>query len=315
MKIPARLLWLVALLTAPSWASPLTSQAVSADATWTVYADLEQFHHTQFCPLLREELSSVGIEEKIRDFAKVFGFHPFDDVREVLLYGNGQDPEKGVVLIRGSFDPDKVLAPIRRNSHYQEISHGNTTLHRWLPEEPKAPGTECRMMYGGIHGDLIVMSAGLDTLRRAIDVLEGSSPRAGPGQFDPPASASSPIFFLVAANATDQVVMPHCESAIFRQTERLRLAVGEVDGQLRADLCLAAKTGETASAIAQMAQGMVAYLTLQGTDQPRLADLAKKMRVSCENSAVRVHLESSPKEVIQFLAEHRQRTEPSGHCP
>ena len=112
----------IPLLAIPSWADPLAAKAISADATWFVYADLEQFSHTQFCPLFRQEISSLGIDKKVQEFAKVFGFHPIDDIREILLYGVGQDPEKGAVLFRGAFDGDKLLAPIRANGQYQEIA-------------------------------------------------------------------------------------------------------------------------------------------------------------------------------------------------
>ena len=105
----------MALLACPSWAGPLRVNGIGAGATWIVKVDVKQFRNSQFGTLLCEDLSSLGIEEKLQGFTKVFGFHPIDDVREFLLYGTDHDPEQGVLLIRESFDPNKVLAPIRAN--------------------------------------------------------------------------------------------------------------------------------------------------------------------------------------------------------
>ena len=140
MKRLMRWVMLMALLACPSWAGSLRVNGIGEGATWFVDVDVEQFRRTQFCALLREDLSSLGVEEKLRGFAKGFGFHPIDDVREILLYGTGQDPNKAVVLIRGVFDSDKLLAPIIANPQHQEIPYQGTTLHRWRHESGLVDG-------------------------------------------------------------------------------------------------------------------------------------------------------------------------------
>jgi hypothetical protein len=291
---------------------------VSEEATWIVKVDVKQFRDSQFGTLLREDLSSLGIEEKLQGFAKVFGFHPIDDVREILLYGTGQDPNKAVVLVRGAFDSDKLLAPIRANPRYQEIPYRGAPLHQWWYEEKRGDQTAGRMMYGCIQDkDLIVMSSGLDTLRRAIDVLGGVAPHTSASGDPWPRGVATyhRLIFFVIARGVDQLAIPHGQSAVFKQTDKLILAIGEGaigEGEDRfwAHGALDAKTEEAASAIAQMTQGMVAYMTLAGKDQPRLADLARKVRVSSEQSRVLIYFESDSKEVVQFLAEQRQRDKP-----
>jgi hypothetical protein len=317
---------LIALLACPSWAGWLND--VSKEATWIVKVDVKQFRDSQFGTLLREDLSSLGIEEKLQGFAKVFGFHPIDDVREILLYGTGQDPNKAVVLVRGAFDSDKLLAPIRANPRYQEIPYRGAPLHQWWYEEKRGDKTEARMMYGCIHDkDLIVMSSGLDTLRRAIDVLGGLVPHVSS---DPWPLGTDPwprgvatyhrLIFFVIARGVDQLAIPHGQSAVFKQTDKLILAIGEGaigEGEDRfwAHGALDAKTEEAASAIAQMTQGMMAYMSLAGADKPHLADLAKKVRVSSKQSRVSIFFASDPKEVVQFLAEQRQRDKPRPSQP
>ncbi len=297
---------LVPLMAMSSWAGSLTSQGISPEANWVVYMDQGAFSRTLFGPIVREELHSLGIDAKMQEFAKVFGFHPMDDVREVLLYGVGQDPEKGAVLFRGTFALERLLAPVRASPRYEEIPYRDIKLHGWFHQDRPDGDTEGRMMYGCLlQGDVVVMSAGLDALKRAIDVLEGVSPRGDLGRFEIPAPAGTQAFFMAGANGVDQMSASHGRSTMLKQTRRLGLAIGETGGQLRAELSLVASNGRSAPAIVQIAQGMLAYLTLAGDDQPCLAALARKVRFSCEQSVVRISVESSAKEVAQLFAEHR----------
>jgi hypothetical protein len=310
LRSPALLLCMF-LSAAPSWADSLASKAISADATWFVYMNIEQFSHTQFYPLLRQEMSSLGIDKKLEEGVRIFGVRQVSDIHEILLYGVGQSPEKGVFLLRGTFDVDKLLAPIRANGQYQEIAYGDVKLHRWLHEEAAGGGPGGRMMYGAIpDSNLAILSGGLDRLKMAVDVLKGKSPCAGLDRFESAPPGGSPGFLLVAANGVNEAVAPQGQSAVLKQTIRLGLTVGEAQDQVRASLTLVAKNDPAASAIAQTAQGMVAYVTLAGADRPQLTALMQKVRVACDRSVVRLSLECSPKEAAQFLEEQRQKGEP-----
>ena len=96
---------LVSVFTAlPVWGGPLRLTQVSGLANWVVHLDCERFNNTRIGQHIREELKAQGVEEKLRNFAVVFGFHPLTDVRDVTLYGKGKSPNRAVMLIDGDFD-------------------------------------------------------------------------------------------------------------------------------------------------------------------------------------------------------------------
>jgi hypothetical protein len=292
----------------PVIGGPLLMSQVGKDASWVVHVDCEQLKRAQIGKLIREELVRIGIEEKLANFAEVFSFHPLDDLRGVTLYGKGPEEERVVVLAEGRFDAEKLLAIVRLNPRHEEIKHGDVVLHGWLHEENhKGEETGEQMMYGCLYSDhLLVMSAGLDVAKRAVDVLAGTKEDAADGVFDQAALSAEGAFFKVAANGVGEMA-DEDEAAVLKQTDTLGLAVGELDGDFYADLELTTDTDEVAQGIRDILEGVIAFVSLSGEDQPRLAELAKKVELSCNGNTVRAHLGCDPRAVFELLREQWEK--------
>lgn len=299
----------VLLAEGPVLAGPLVIEQVSGGANWVAHTDYQQFNNSWTGQLIRKELVNLGIEEKLTNFATVFSFHPLDDVRDVTIYGTGKDREKAVVLIEGVFDKERILALVRMNPQHKEITYGDIVLHEWFDENQKGPnGTVGQMMYGCFYqDDLIVMGAGLEGVKQAIDVLNGSAPNAASGVFNQAALDAKGTFFQVAGKRVGEMVGQDPQAAVLRQTDQLGLAIGEVEGKFYIDLGLTARSAEAAQAITKMLDGIIALASLPNEEQPMLAELAKKVKVSCEKNTVQVHFESDPEAVVQFLKDQWQR--------
>lgn len=300
----------VALFAAmPVLAGPLMKNQVSTAANWVVHADYEQFHKSRLGQLFRAELANLGIEEDLDNFAKVFSFHPLDDVRDVTIYGKGQDREKAVVLIEGRFDKEKVLALVRLNPEHEETEYGRIVVHKWRHEE-KIPGRDAKeqMMYGCFYrDDLIVMSAGLPAVKHAIDVLKGSIPNADSGRFDQILVEKQGVFFLAAADDLGQTAGEQQKAAVLKQAEQLALAIGQDEKSVYIDVNLKADSQEAAQYIQRILDGILAYLALAGQEQPKLAALVEKVNLSRVQDTVRIRFTSEPEPILQFLKEQSKR--------
>jgi len=309
MKRLMRILIVSMLLVAiPVTAGPLMKNQVSRTANWVVHVNNEQFNDTWLGQLIRSELEKQGVEEKLQDFASIFSFHPIDDVRDVTIYGNGPDREQAIVLIDGNFNEETLLAMVRMNPEHEEIPHGDVILHRWLHEEKKGEETKSQMMYGCLYnGKIVVMGAGLEAVKRAVDVLNGSTPNAASGVFNQASLNASGAFFQVAANAVGQIAEHQQQAAILKQVDELGLAIGETGGKVYMDLSLRVTSEETAQNITKVLEGIIAYVTLASYEQPNLAELAKKLQISCADSTVRVHFESDSTVVFESLKEQWEK--------
>jgi hypothetical protein len=309
---------IVSLLAAvPVFGGPLMKNQVSRTANWVVHADFERFLSSQIGQLIRKELANQGIEEKLVDFAKIFSFHPLDDVRDVTIYGNGQAQEKAVVLIDGRFDKEKLVSLVRLNSQHQEAEYGDVTIHGWLHEEKKGSEVvKSFMMYGCVYQDkLVIMSAGMDTVKQAVDVLRGTAQGAADGQFGVASLNAQGAFFQVAATGVSDIAGQEQQAAVLRQTDKLGLAVGETEGKVYVDLGLVAKTVEEAQNINKVLEGIIAFATLSGEQQPKLAELAKKVKLSCAQNTAGARFESDSQSVFQFLKEQWEKKNQAGGQP
>jgi hypothetical protein len=291
-----------------AFAGPLAMEQVSGSASWVVHANQEQFKKTQTGQLIRKELVELGIEENLSNFATIFSFHPLDDVRDVTIYGTGKDREKAVILIDGFFDKERILSLLRINPQYQEMSYGDITIHQWFDENQKDPN---QMMYGCFYkDDLIVISAGLDSVKQSVDVFKGNAQSASGEVFNRTALSAKGAFFQATGRRVGEMVAGQDPQAVaLKQTDQLGLAVGEDEGNFYVELCLVAKSEEAAQAITKVLDGIVAFALLPNEEQPKLAELAKKVKINCEEKTVKVKFESAPDVVVQFLKEEWQKNQ------
>lgn len=295
----------VLLAAVPVLGGPLVKSRVSGSANWVAHVDIERFNSTQIGRLIREELRNQGVEENLTNFANVFSFHPLDDVLNVTIYGQDQKPEKAVVLIEAKFDKERLLTVLRFNPSYEEAEYGDIVIHSWVDEKKQDPNdSNIGRMYGCFYNDeLVVMGAGLEAVKQAVDVLNGSAENAVSGVFNQASLNAKGAFLQVAANNVGEVVGEEPEAAALKQTDELSLAIGEFEGNFYVDLDLKAKAEEAAQAISKILDGIIAFATLAGEEQPKLAELAKKVELSCVQNTIQVRFKASSETVFSFLKE------------
>jgi hypothetical protein len=107
----------------------------------------------------------------------------------------------------------------------------------------------------------------------------------------------------VAANAVGDIAQHQQDAALLQQTDELGAVMGEDDGKFYINLTLRAGSDEIAQNIKKMLEGVVAFFTLAGDKQPALAELAKKLNLTCVDRTITVYFESDPQTVVSFLKE------------
>jgi len=302
-KLLIALVAIILLLEGSLLAGPIMLEQVSGGASWVVHANQQQFRKTQTGRLIRKEMVNLGLEEGLTNFATIFSFHPLDDVRDVTIYGTGKDRQNAVVLIDGFFDKERILSLLSMNPEYKEIKYGDIVLRQWMDENQKDPNN--KMMYGCFYkDDLIVISTGLDAVKKEVDVLKGSAKNAANGIFNQAALNKEGAFFQAAGKRVGEMVEGEDpQAAALKQSDQLGLAIGENEGKFYIDVGLIAKSEEAAQAITKMLEGIIAFVSLPNEQQPLLPELAKKIKVSCEKSNVQAVFQNEPESVVQFLKE------------
>jgi len=302
-KLMAVLTVSVLLTVVPAFGGQLLKSQVAADADWVAHLNLEQLVKSQIGRFIRAELDKQGIEEQLQGFQTLFSFHPIDDIRDVTIYGSGSDREKAVALFEGSFDKDKLVALVRMNPEYKEIKQGDLLVHSWVDENKEDPNGPDQRMYGCTYKDnMVVLGAGLEPVKQALDILKGSAPNAAAGVFKQEVLKKKGAFFQIAANAVNDLADHKNEAALLEQIDELGAVIGEQDGKFYVNLSLRAKSEEGAQNVKQMIEGIIAFLSF-ASEQPALAEVAEKLKLSIADRAVAINFESSTESVFTFLKE------------
>jgi len=298
----------IALVASPAvFAGPLVKANVSADADWVVHLNNGRLAKTELGKSIRAELIAMGIEEKLKSFELIFGFNPIDDLRNITIYGNGTDEKKVVVLAEGDFDPNQLVSLVSMNPMHEELSHGDSTVHKWLDENEMDENNAPKSMYGSIHkGKTVILSRGVDAVTQAIDVLDGSAANAV-DSLNQPALSSKGAFIQIVGTNIARLAAQQGQAAMLKQAESISLAVGEVDSKFYAAASLIASNPETAQAIGKMADGIIAFMSLARQEQPQLAQIANAMKLSYEDNRVSMRLEVDSNKVMAFLKEQWQK--------
>ena len=272
-------------------AGPVEVKRISADANWFVRIDCERFFKSSLGDILKTHLAEESNAQKLGDFEKVFGFNPIEDIRSVMTYGQGDDREKGIVLIEGEFDKEKLVALIGAKPEYKKLEYSGLEIHKWLQEHKNPMGqTERQITYGCSYGDdLIILGSGLPAFKQAIDVLKGSAPGADSDVFNDDLLDNA--FFQVAAKDVAKSVGDKPRAALLRQTDRLVIAVSEVGDNILSAVNLTAKSEETAGYIKKMIEGIIANIALDSGKDPIAAKLAQKIQISGSGSEIQIRLE------------------------
>lgn len=294
-------------LASPLFAGSLAKTRVSADADWVVHIDNARFAATEIGKSIRAELGALGVEQKLAGFAEIFGFHPLDDLQTITLYGTGPDESRAVALAEGRFDPAKLVALVSMNPMHEKFQHGQTTVHKWLDEKNTDDQGARKTMCGCVYKNrTVILSRGLDAVKNAVDVLDGSAKNAV-DSLDQPALSAEGAFIRIVGTNIARMAAEQGQAAMLKQARSLSLAVGELDSRFYISASLTADNPEAAQAIGKMVDGIIAFMSLAQQEQPQLAQLAKAVKIHYGDKSVGLRMEVDSSKVVAFLKEQWQK--------
>jgi|GEM_PF-3006656 len=282
------------LLSCTALAGPINLSEVPADAVWAAHLDMEKLVTSRIAELFLAELDDRGELEKINAFGTVFEFNPLQDLYSVTAYGTSFLKEEAVGLIKGRIDKEKVLALMQMEGTQTKISHGESTIHKWVK------GSECFFVCFFKQG-LVVFSNSLDLTKGALRVLGGESESLDDGgTLRDLRSLPEGTFFTAAVNGFGEIAGLDPEAAILKKAEKAVVAIGEVEGTDFVNVSLTAADEATATQIHAVAQGILALGSMMGDQEPELARLVQSARLTREGRTITLR-ETQPADELMKL--------------
>lgn len=277
------------------YAGPIQVEEVSADVKWVAHVDIERFISSKIGGLILEELQAKGLERKCAAFHEMFGFYPNKDLRSITLYGSEYRPHKGVAVVKGTFDKEKLLILLRANDTHQEQSYKGRMVHKWFDKG--------REHYGSFYkDDVIVIANSEENIHEGLDVMDGDSANlAAKAEVSDFQFAPAGAFFLAAAKGISEQTAVPPKAMILKMADRLLLVAGEVEGVDYIQVVLQARDETAAIQIQQMLQGIIAFGAMMGEQNPMLAELAQAVQLTLDGTKVKLRLAQPTEKVFDFL--------------
>jgi len=278
-------------------AAPFQGSQVSDTARWVVHANVEGLKATQIGEFMWGKLSEGDAANKFGAFSAMLGFDPRKDVTTVTVYGKSKDSAQCVALITGTFNQEHLVTLLKGNNTYEALSHGTYPIHSWIDEQKPADGRQ----YGAFHGaNQVLISRGLDTLKEALDVLDGRHAALKDGQAFGAALPVKAPFFIAGADMADASALPNAQ--VLKQAQSGQMALAENAGTLSLSVQILSRDATSASNIQAVAQGMIAMAQLNAQQNADLAQMAQAVKIALEGTTVRLDF-AYPSQKLITMAE------------
>jgi hypothetical protein len=281
--------------------APLPRTQVPADAVWYLHLDLDKLKTTQLGQWFMGELDKPEVQQKMAAFQALFNFDPRKKLKDCTLFSRGNSPEDAVLILRGSFDTDRLMVLARMGKEYRTSQHRDYTIHGWLDESRKTKTGASAHSFGAIHtSGAVVLGQKSKRVAEALDVMDGLQGGLDKGKyFAEGASAPAGAVLVGAARRTEGAQFaPNAE--ILKHFKTMNLSANEAEDHVSVDLGVEAESEEAARNLQAMAQGLLAWVSFQG-DQTGASRWLQGLSVAQKGALVSASLKVPAVDVIQIL--------------
>lgn len=289
-----QLVALISLAAVAAQAGPIPRNQISADANWYLHADIDQFKQTQLGKYVLEQLAKPEAKEKLDAFKTIFGFDMTTSLHGLTIYGPGNKPEEGVLLVTADFDADRLTTLAKGAKEYTGTPHGKYTIHSWIDDSKK------QRSYGAIANGVVIFSQKADRVGAVLDVIDGSKPNLNSVPDAAKLGVTEKSAVLLGAARQANVPGDNPVANMLKNVNSLALSAMENGTQLQTELRLTTGNDESARQIVSINQGLIALLAMQ-SDKPEVVKLSQALSVAQSNNAVNIALKLPVADTIKMI--------------
>lgn len=306
----------VTALLSTGYAGSMDKTTVSSDAKWVIHFDMEKFNSSKLWTRIQAEddertaalqaaAAQGATNSPVQQFTiknglvmmKLFlGVNPVTDIKSVTAYGNNYKPGACVVIVKGTVDTPNIRMLMEKNANKQEMTYsGKQLISSGTAEGNVQKGAVC--FYGP---DVTVMSDSIETLKKAVDVLDKNAADLTQGNMQLPDTTKC---LIVAAAAVENQIGNEPSAAIFKNARWITVTADEKDANIAVETSVCATTADQAVQIEQVIRGLSAYVGLAQNSDPKIADIIKNISVTRDGQVVKGSFSCSIDELFDTIKE------------
>ncbi len=270
-------------------ATTVQQNAIQREAKWILHIDVDRLRDTQIGRYLVQKHVAPHVEQLDQAF-KINLTNLLSGVQSLTAYGtkfslkDGQ-PE-GVLLLRTDELTRKALIGL-----VVGLMQTDTNKFKALQIEPHAVySIDSQLLVAMPPGPYVILGKNKARLDAATDVLAGKAPslKGSGAMTDAPDFDESFVLLAVAEGFNEMAVLPNAQ--MLKMAESARVLLDEKSDQLNATVMLRSKTPEVAKQMQQIAEGLVALVSLNAPEDPDLKDLTSHLKCGVSDKTLKLQV-------------------------
>jgi hypothetical protein len=285
-------------------AGPFNPKDVAADPAVLVHVDCDALKSSTVGQSI---LGQPEVSDKLAAVGALFDFDFRKQLHGLTVYTTEEHSKDGALIVYADFDPERLITLAKMNDGFQSTTNGSHVIYSWLDDKKKTKDGERPRMCGAIMGHRVIIGQNEAHLAEALDVIEGKSPSfSGKKGLEEAQSGESilvqGLMLKFDFDGADQ------NAAVFKMSKSVRLKLSEANSTMTAKVRFEAADADTANNIGSIAQGLLAFLKMQKSDDNAMK-LANAIAIKQDGATVGVTLSVPSSELIQVIKEGEKKAE------
>jgi len=208
-------------------AKPLNLDQVADNANWLMHIDFDSARASSIGSFIMDEIESKSeAVERMAEVRASYGVDP-KGFSGLTMFGNGEH-KKGIAIMSGGLDPEKMIAFARKNETFETIRVGKNEIHS-LNQDKRHP-----MAFATLKNGVIVGGPDADYVRQGIKLAKGKGASRGPiallGELCQIIDNPGFIAYVDVAKASAHHDLDRRGMGMAKKIKSMGIVVGEADG-------------------------------------------------------------------------------------
>ncbi len=287
-------------------AVPLNMKQVSDDARWVGHVDFDAMRDSVVVKkaIKKHMARHKNAEAHLKMAQAMIGIDPRQDLHGATFYGKQVGKHTGVMILHARLDRAKVQGWAEKIPGREASEYGSHKISSWTIRRGEHSHALASAWFGDEH---LVLASSVDELKAALDVLDG---KAGSIGSDNPLAGRVPdgttLLLRVTGIATAELP---CKNPAARQTESVRLVLGEHQGESFFRARATMTNTEVVGQVHEIVKGGQALARLCSGDNDLKLRLVNGLRVKPDGNDLTLLWKGSAEDVWQHLEAESKKWE------
>ena len=284
-------------------ADPVVAKHIAKDAKWYIHLDFAAAKQTVlYSSVLDAVRAHFPLDDTLAQIKQFLDVDPLTDISGATVYNTSFEKDVAAIILYAKVNPERFAQVLGQNPDFGQKTYNNHALLSWTDNNDGKHKNGCFYAPG-----VVLMADREETLKMAVDVMDGAKPAESPLAKRPEAAGAFLYASADLAQAPDQNV-----SQLLSNSEAATACLGETEGKLKLSVNITAKSPQTGAQLKKLLDGVKAFGELAASrDMPTAAALLQQVELTADGTHLSASFSHDSKTLLQTIqkldAEHKAK--------